>query len=158
MDWQLFAAVAVIVQAIALIVTAILIYWQVREQTRLARMANAQQLVDASAPYHLLLMQDREVADLWVNGADIYETMDTVKKHQYRSMLIWWLIFHENIYFQWKNGLLGDSLHDGWLAGLRYFVVQQRIWDRWPVLRKSFHEEFGRHVDDLIRETQPTAL
>jgi hypothetical protein len=104
--WQVAAAVATIVQAIGLLVSLIFIWRQVqlqtiqaneqtkqiKDQTRLAKSSNAQSLVALSSPFNLELIKDDKIAGFWVKGDKEYETFDIVRKYQYESLLLWWLI------------------------------------------------------------------
>ncbi len=89
-DW---ANIAIIVQGIVIIVSLGFIFYQLRENARLTRAANTQKLVELTSPFTLQLMQDRGTAELWVQGAQKYETMDSVDRERYSTLLSWWLIF-----------------------------------------------------------------
>ena len=95
-DW---ASIASIVQGVFVIISIAFIWFQLRENTRLTRASNTQTLVDLSSPFNLQLIQDREMARLWVQGASNYDTLDEIDKYRYYSLIAWWLILHENIFY-----------------------------------------------------------
>ena len=104
--------IAVFVQAVFFILSIYFIWRQLRETRRqiqentdLTRAANAQKLVELSSPFNLLLIQNREVAELWLKGGSQYDTLDQIDQERYYELLTWWLILHENVYLQWKKGL-----------------------------------------------------
>ena len=103
------ASIATIVGTLSIPLSAIFIWVQLRQQTQLARAANTQTLVELASPFNLQLIQDPKMAEYWVQGAAKYDSYSEVEKYRYKSLLIWWLILHENIYFQWEKGLLDDS-------------------------------------------------
>jgi hypothetical protein len=121
----------------------------------LARLANAQSLVELSSPFNLQLVQNRKVAEYWVRGAQKYGEYNDVEKYRYRSLLIWWLILQENIFLQHKNGLLDKSIYNAWESDLRDFLEKQCPVERWEDVRKNLQEEFCRHVDRIFVETNP---
>jgi TRAP-type C4-dicarboxylate transport system permease small subunit len=118
MDWQVAASIATIIQAVVVIISLWLIWRQVqqqtvqiKQQTELTKIANTQALVGLSSPFNLELIKDAQMAALWVKGAEEYDNFDEVKKYQYESLLIWWLIFLENVYYQWNKGLLDQQAY-----------------------------------------------
>jgi hypothetical protein len=123
------------------------------QQTQLTKTANAQALVELSSPFNLQLIQDQDMADFWVNGHKKYDEYDEVEKYCYRSLLVWWLILHESIYYQWQSGLLDEQLYFAWAGDLEQFVVEQRLWLRWDHLKINFQEGFRSHVDALINQS-----
>src|SRR6516165_4136808 len=72
-DW---ANIAIIVQGIVIIVSLGFVFYQLRENARLTRAANTQKLVELTSPFALQLMQDRSAAELWVQGAHTWDTLD----------------------------------------------------------------------------------
>jgi hypothetical protein len=156
MDWQLAASISTVVQGIVVIVSVIFIWLQVRQQTKLAKIANAQSLVGLSSPFNMQLIQDRKMAELWINGAHEHGTYDDVDKYRYGNLLAWWLIFHENVYYQWINGLLDEYLYVAWNNDLKQFISNQHLELRWGQMNRYFQKEFRQHIDTLIEETLAT--
>jgi hypothetical protein len=157
MNWQVAASIATIIQAIVVIISLWLIWRQVqqqtiqiKQQTELTKIANTQALVGLSSPFNLELIKDAQMAALWVKGAEEYENFDEVKKYQYESLLIWWLIFHENIYYQWNKGLLDQQAYAALEADLKEFIKRQQLGRRWNKLKGVFQTSFIDHVTELI--------
>jgi hypothetical protein len=145
------ADLATILGVIAIPLSAYIIWLQLRQQTRLARIANTQALVELSSPFNLQLIQDRRMAEFWVEGSGLYPTYDPVDQYRFKSLLIWWLMLHENIFFQWKKEMLDDESYNSWQYDLRVFV-QNQLGDRWSEIRASFQADFVKHVEKLIGE------
>jgi len=152
MDWEKAANIATVVEAIVVTVSILFIWKQLRQQTKLTRIANTQALVAISSPFNLELIKDPEMAALWVKGAKDYGTFDEVRQYQYKSLLIWWLIFQENIFYQKKEGLLDEKIYVSWDYDLRFFVRQQNLSERWGELNNAFQAEFRGYVTGLINE------
>jgi len=150
-----FASIATIIEAIFVIVSVWFICRQLRESTRLARAANAQSLVEISSSLNLQLIQDPEVARLWVRGPHEFASMDEVQQYRYRSLLVWWLILHENIYYQHRKRLLDSDIYSAWNADLKAFVKEQNLAGQWQELKQTFQSEFVAHVQRLIDEIPP---
>jgi hypothetical protein len=90
------------------------------------------------------------MAALWVKGAEEYESFDEVKRYQYESLLIWWLILHENIYYQKNKRLLDKEAYAAWEADLKDFIKNQQLHRWWSKLKGVFQASFSDHVTDLI--------
>jgi acid phosphatase len=154
-NWQMVASIAAVTSTIVLTISLIFILFQIRQQTKLARMANAQTLVQLSSPFNLQLIQDRDMAALWVNGERDYDKFDAVRQYQYESLIIWWLILHENIYYQWRNGLLDPDLRLAWDNDLRDFIKRRTIGLEKTRVREFCHRAFGSYIDEIGRKGAP---
>jgi hypothetical protein len=153
-DW---ADLSIIVQGVFLPLSILILIWQVRKQSRLTRAANAQSLVEIATPFHLVLVQDQTVAELWRHGATQFAEMDPVRQERYMGMLTWWIMLHESIHHQWQEDLIDDAVHKSWQRDLEYFLARHRvIADRWPKLREFYEAAFADHVDVIIRQQEKT--
>jgi hypothetical protein len=153
------ANVAVIVQGVFLIVSVGFIWYQLYQNTKYLRFANTQKLVELSSPFNLQLIQDRQMAEYWVNGADNYDAMDSVDKYRFTSLLQWWLIFHENAFYQHKQRLIDEETYQPWNYDLEQFVKLLKLEKFWPDLQNYFQAEFAHHVSEIIKKfaaPQPT--
>ena len=150
MSWSDLASIATIVQGFAVIISLIFVWFQLRQTTQLTRAANTEKLVELVSPLHLQLVQDQETARLWAQGADEFDAMDKVDKERYYALLMFWLVFHQNIYHQHKRGFLDDDTFTGWTYDLKYFVEYQHLKRRWPELGKYHEPSFVKYIDGLI--------
>jgi hypothetical protein len=150
-ELQALANVGGIIQTVFFIISVFFIWYQIREHNRLTRAANTQSLVALSSPFLLQLSQDRKLAELWVNGTKSYETMDKVEQFRYLQLLFWWLILHENIYYQYYNGLVDEKIYQGWQKELREFIRTKRIDLFWNKdMKPFFRTEFQQVVEKMI--------
>jgi hypothetical protein len=146
-----FANLATIVQGIFVIVSIGFIWYQLRETTRLARAANTQALVTLSLPFYLQVAQDREMTALWFqHGAKEWNKMDEIDKARHRELLLWWLIFHENVYHQWKKKLIDDETYTTWGRGLED-LMEHTPKECWEDLMSTtpFEASFVEHLHQL---------
>ncbi|HEY4385443.1 MAG TPA: hypothetical protein VGN34_13370 [Ktedonobacteraceae bacterium] len=151
-DW---ASIAIIVQGVFFIVSIFLVWYQLRENTKLVRTANTQKLVELSTPFNLQLAQDRELARLWRLGGQNIDDLDEIDRERYFNLLTWWLILHENIYHQWSKKLIDEDTYKSWSRDLEYFTRRQNIAGHWNALSSFFESSFAAHVTTVIvRQTQ----
>ncbi|MBK8989371.1 MAG: hypothetical protein IPM39_25475 [Chloroflexi bacterium] len=152
MNLNNLANIATIIEALFVIISVVFIWRELRENTKLSRTANSQSLVELSSPFNMQLIQDRQMAELWVLGSEKYDNMDVVDKYRYKSLLVWWLILHENIFYQKQNDLLDSAIYAAWASDLKDFVKQQNLTRLWDELKGNFQSEFVERVTELIEE------
>ena len=151
MDFNQVANVAELLQAIFVAATALFIWRELRENTRLTRAANIQRLVETSSPFYLQIVQDRHVAELWVKGADDFSRLDDLDKYRFRALINWWLNFHENIYFQWYGKLLEDRYYQAWSHALDTLIRKPGFSVVWGDVRDTYDSDFAGHIDRKIQ-------
>jgi hypothetical protein len=144
--------VSQVVGGAALFVSVLFLFFELRTNNRLTRAANNQALVGLSSPFHLTLIQDRGMAALAATGAERYHEMDEVDQYRYRSLLSWWLILYENIYYQWRRKLLDTRSFKPWANELRVFIRQQNLGAHWPPMKGLFQDQFADYLQGLIEE------
>lgn len=86
------ASIAIIVQGFLFIVSIGLVWYQLRENTKLVRAANTQKLVELSTPFYLQLAQDRGMTDLWRRATERFDELDEIDRARYFNLLTWWLM------------------------------------------------------------------
>lgn len=151
------ASIATIVEAVFVIISVVFIWRELRENTRLTKAANTQSLVELSSPFNLQLIQDRQMAEYWVLGAKNYTQMDEVEKYRYTSLLTWWLILHENIYYQWKAKLLDKDVYLSWAYDLEEFVKEQNLFLHWDGMKGMYQPEFANLVSQIVEKYRCTS-
>jgi hypothetical protein len=144
------ASLAIIVQGALFIVSIILVWYQLRENTKLVRTANTQKLVELTSPFNLQIAQDRDLAALWLQGARHLNDLDEIDRERYFSLLTWWLVLHENIYHQWSKRLIEEDTYSSWSRDLEYFARRQNIADHWERMGSFFESSFAQHVTEII--------
>lgn len=146
------ASIATIVEAVFVVISVYFIWRELHENTKITKVANTKSLVELSSPFNMQLIQDRTMAELWVYGAKKFAEMDEVDKYRYKSLLIWWLILHENIYFQHKNRLLDSNVYKAWRNDLENFVKTKNLWQHWDEMKDVYHPGFADQVTQLIEK------
>ena|SRR2546425_808789 len=144
------ASVAIIVQGSLFVVSIGLLWYQLRENTRLVRAANTQKLVELSLPFNLQFARDRALTELWQQGAQRFDDLDEIDKERYFSLLIWWLMLHENIYHQWRKKLIDEDTYRSWTRDLEYFARRQHLANHWAQFNRYFESSFAEYVTMII--------
>jgi len=148
---QILLSILTILQGIFFLVSVVFIWVQIRQANRFTRAAHTQSLIEISAPFLIQLSQDRKLAELWGNGTKTYESLDEVDRFRYEQLLVWWLIHHENIYYQYHEGLVDEKLYQGWKVELREFIRAKGIGLFWEKgLKRYFRTEFQQEVEKMV--------
>ncbi len=151
MTVQDVANVFSIFAAIALVVSAVLLFLELRENNRLARASNTESLVALSSAFHLPLIQDSGLAELFVKGFEEggLEAMSPVERFRYQTMITCWLVFHENVHYQWRQGLLDEHTQEAWKADLLRFIEQHHLACRFEAMAHLFQPDFVEYVRSI---------
>ena len=157
MSWEKAAHISTALQLFVLIFSVFFIWRQLRSQgeqlkrqTELARVANTQALVALASPFNLEMSQNPEMAKLWILGPKQWDKLSEVEKEQYDSLLRWWFIFYENVFFQGRNGLLDEAIFQCWKADLDSFIQDHRVEKHWSNLNTKYHGEFAKYLNTGI--------
>jgi len=150
--------ISFIAQGILLLISIGLVWYQLRENTRLIRISNAQKLVELSSPFNLQLAQDRALAELWLQGTRGLDQLDEVDRERYFNLLTWWLVLHESIYHQWSKKLIEQDTYMSWSRDLEYFARRQNLQNHWSFLHSYFESSFADHVTTLMSRQAEEAV
>lgn len=145
-----FASIAIIIQGIFFVVSICLVWYQLRENTNLVRIANSQKLVEMTTPFNLQLAQDRGLAELWLKGSQEIDDLDEVDRERYFNLLTWWLNLHENIYHQWRKKLIEKDTYMSWALDLEYYTKRQNLKRHWPGMGVYFEQSFTNYVTEML--------
>jgi hypothetical protein len=157
--WQIASTIATIVQGIVVIISLIFIWRQIQLQTKqlslqteLAKAANTQALVGLSSPFNIDLIKDPQMAKFWIEGAEEFENYSKIDKFRYENLLFWWLILHENVYYQTQKGLLDEVIYAAWKHDLRRFIKKQKLQLHWEGMKNLFQQDFVEYVGQVMQE------
>jgi hypothetical protein len=142
-----WAQVATIFGAIAIPMAALALWVPLRQQAKLTRVANAQLLTELASSLNLQLIQDQEVARFWVEGPEKFDDYSKLDQFRYTSLLIWWLLLHENAFIQRQSKLLDEKTYQAWQADLHQFIAEHRLRRHWHSLSTNLHPDFAQHVE-----------
>ena len=147
-DW---ANIATIVGALAIPIAALALWVPLRQQTKLTRVANAQTLTELAASLNLQLIQDANVASFWVEGPAKFDDYSKLDQFRYTSLLIWWLLLHENVFIQKQSKLLDDKTYQAWQSDLRKFIAEHHLRKHWASLKTNLHPDFALYVEKFLQ-------
>jgi hypothetical protein len=154
---ELIVGVCGILGNLALVGSVLLLLREVRENIRLTRAGSAQSMVELTTPFYLALAQDRQMAELYARGSMDFDELDAVDQSRYRSLLIWWLIFYENVYYQRRQRYLAHDAFQPWWRDLQRLAIDQHLDRHWDEIRNLFQDEFAQEITQLLDSSVLTA-
>jgi hypothetical protein len=119
---------------------------QLKQSNKLARAANANALVEHATAFNTLLIEHKDLVDLWHNYPNVTEAND-IDRLRYTEMLVQWLIIHENIYNQHSQGLLTEETYDPWKKDLETTLCKYGADD--PRVLAVFKGTFLAHIKKI---------
>ena len=153
MDLQNLSAIANIIQTVAFILSVTFVWVQIRESNRLSRIANNRTSFQLSSPLLMQFIKDREMTELRIRGSRDYEALDEVDKFRYVQFLFWWLILHDDIYYQYQNGLMDDDTYQGWDHELKEFIRENHLGVHWErEMKPFFRADFQKVIEQKLQQ------
>jgi hypothetical protein len=166
--WQKAQTIATCTQVVIVAFSGYFIFNQLRQQklqlaqqVNLSRAANTQTLTSLITPLNLKLT-DRQIAELWVKGFDgidkvADENERAIQREQYHALVASNMVFYENVYSQYRAGLLDPEIYQGWDRDLADFIQKHKIaryWDEW---KRLYRNDFAQRVDEIIQSQTPAS-
>ena len=147
MRLERWVSIATIMEVLLIVVSVVVILRELDLSQDVAKAANATALTDQTLAFNQTLWQDGEVADIWYSRGNDLES--ETERRRYREMLTTWLIIHENVYYQFKDGLIGSEQYLGWNLDLETTIQQHNVALVSPDLSDFFSGSFGDHLEEL---------
>jgi hypothetical protein len=137
---------ALVAQAVFLVISVWLIYSEIRENTRMVKASNVQSLVKISFPLTLELIHNPETASLWIRGPREFAVFSKVDQLRYQQLLECWLVLYENIFYQWRNGYLDYHSFKPWERHMTDFLVTHKANIQWARMSEFYEVEFVEYI------------
>lgn len=141
-------ALAQIVQAAAVVASLVFVSLELRQSNELQRASNALRIQEMASPFNLELVRNPDFARFWLVKPDDLSRLDQTDVYRHTSLVTWWLLLHESIFYQHKKGLLDDDVFCSWQADLKSFAKKklQKGSRDWQTLRPVLDREFALQI------------
>jgi len=145
-----------IVEAIAVVVSLIAIFMQVRQTRRLAESSAYQSLFDSYNQLMVAIAQDKELSVIFKKGRTTPDKLSKSDKARFFFLCVQWFDFHENLYIQYRNGVLPARLYDGWQQALKNNLPLPGFMSYWNEEKDEYTSSFREYIDSLLNEVGKT--
>ena len=153
---EIMAQYAVIGEALAIVVAMLSAGVQWRQANSLAKAEHLRAISEHAANFNFTIAGSETLSEVWFSyGRPADATL--IRRQQYRTLLIQWLIFHENLFFQHENGLLDDAVYRSWDLDLQENLPRHDLDALGMPVEAMFRTSFGRHLKKIVDRSPPTS-
>jgi hypothetical protein len=138
------AQLSLVIQAALISLSLGMVWYQMRQNAEIAKAANAQSLVTQAMEFSKMMLQNPEIAEVWFAPHLMKNKPNLCIS--YREFLIQWLIFHENIYYQYKKRLLDKDIYTSWNTELQIVLANHGLEVISNDIRVYFPGAFGEYL------------
>jgi hypothetical protein len=162
MSFSDLAALGDLVSGVAVPVSLVFLYFQVRQvnlqvrQTEKNQQAMIQQGRAARSMDLVLRVADAGLIKAWTDGRAGSPDLSETEFHQFFQIFRSFLLNIEDSFFQHQRGLLDDTAFNSQLAGIRPLLAQPGSRAMWRLVRTAYEETFVDFIDQAI-EGAPVA-
>ena len=137
-------------ESIAVIVSLIAIFIQVRQARISTESSSYQSLIDSFAQFQLALAQDETLGHIFFTGRKDATQLSVNDKERFYLICSNYFIFHENLYLQWKRGALPSDVYESWRISIRNNINEPGFKIYWKELQSEYNVEFKAFMNTLI--------
>ena len=160
MTWSDLASLGSFISGVAVLISLVFLYFQLRQVTPQIRQAEknqqagirqgrANRLVEV-----VLAATDPSLADAAHKGLTGDESLTQTQLMQFRSYARAQFYHAEDSFYQHRSGLLSQEAFETFIASWRALMRMPGFRVQWRRNRASFHGEFRDYIDDMLATTQ----
>ncbi len=153
---EVLAQYAVIGEALAIVVAMLSAGVQWRQANALAKAEHLRAISEHAANFNFTIAGSETLSDVWFSYGRPSEATP-LRRQQYRTLLIQWLIFHENLFVQHEHGLLDDDIYGSWDLDLQENLARHDLDALGMPVEAMFRTSFGRHLKEIVERSQVNA-
>jgi hypothetical protein len=150
-DWNAVGAIGELIGALGVMITVVYLALQVRGNTRSVRGSVYDSLATSLEHLNRPLVEN---ADLARALAAVTENWSAASEDdRFRVVHFYSAAFKlfENVYYQWRQGLIEDELWQGWRRLMLTYFWSPGVQMWWPTRRGAYAESFARFLEQSER-------
>lgn len=152
MSLQEFAWLGATMGGVGVILSAIYVSIQIRNNTRAVRASAFQQVVNSLAGMSFDIAKDKNLTDLYVRAGRDFASLTEVEHAQYSFMLLSFLRRAESVFFQTEMRMLYTEHWPGMRNGIKAIMAAPGAQACWSEIKNRLNPEFRAFIDGLIAE------
>lgn len=147
MTWDALAAIAGIVAALAVALTVVYLAIQVRRNTLATRSQTYYLATNALAEAAALIGTDPQVTRIYRIGLTNPNDLTEDERMQFALLCVSQFRRYENLYFQYRTGLVDEDFWDGHRENILWFFYRPGMQTWWKERRLAFSKGFREYVE-----------
>lgn len=158
MNWDAIGAIGEWVGGIATIGTLFYLAYQIRLNTKSTRSSAYQAASQSISEWTNQVAADADLMQQLSAGLEDPASLDETHRAQILMQLNGLFRNYENIFYQWREGAIGDDVWKGWSNQMLsvYWTPLAQLW--WPSWRTFCHEEFCSFLETSIKPEATISL
>ncbi len=159
MDWSAVSAVAGILAAIFVAISVVYLALQVKGTVQATRSQTYYIATAALGEIAALIASNQELARIIRIGFITPESLNEDEYTQFGYLCVTFLRRYENVYFQYKLGLIDDDFWDGHRENLLWVFRRPGMQRIWKDRKNSFSKMFREYLEssDSIELATPSS-
>ena len=154
MDWNAVSAVAGLLAAIAVALTVVYLAIQIHKNTLAARSQTYYLATAALAEAAAFIASNRELAHVYRIGLSTPDQLDEDEYFRFTLMGISQFRRYENLFFQYRSGLIDDDFWIGHRENILWFFHRPGMQAWWKEKRLTYSKSFREYLES----TKPTEV
>jgi hypothetical protein len=147
MTWDALAAIAGTVAAFAVALTVVYLAIQVRRNTLATRSQTYYLATNALAEAAALIGTDPQVTRIYRIGLTNPDELTDNERMQFALLCVSQFRRYENLYFQYRTGLVDEDFWDGHRENILWFFYRPGMQAWWKERRLAFSKSFRDDVE-----------
>ncbi len=148
MTLEEYAFLAEIIGTILVVVSLIYVAQQLRQNTKMARIAASEQGVKAELDLTEPIIGNREFAEVWAKGDQQFDSLDEPDRWRLlffeRRAIVWW----HYVYQLRQQGLYRDADWQNVIGIIRAVCCRQAIRESWSMFKDGFEKPFRDFLEE----------
>ena len=155
MNWDAIGATGEWIGALATIGTLFYLASQVRQNTKASRSSAYQAASSAISSWSQSMSSDPVLTENLFVAVNDPDAIDDASRNQVGMQLNGLFRNYENLFYQWREGAIGDDVWEGWRAQATSIFWSPGVQRWWPTWRTFCHAEFREFLEQSSRPAEP---
>ena len=148
MDWNVVSAVAGVLTAISVTLTVVYLAIQIKKNTVATHSQTYQLSTSALAEMAAIIGSDKELARIFRIGMTKPDELEEDEFVQFGYLGISLFRRFENVFFQYRSGMIGDDFWNGHRDNIVWFFHRPGTQRWWKDRKFAFSKSFREFLDD----------
>lgn len=131
------------------LVSAILIYRQLRQVERSIRGNTYQSMMEEAAAISCIFVDNPQLADLWT-GIEHVGTKGQPKKVKQTWVMTMMMDFYENMYFHYEQGNIPEEIWKRWERHIISVFRDTKVKKQWSKAKSAYYKAFREFIDSAV--------
>jgi hypothetical protein len=154
-NWEAVGALGEVLGAAGVIGSLAYLAVQIRQNTRSVRAERYESIVSALVDLVSPMARDPELALIFQTAIEDWDAVSETDRSRLVFVLFTEFKLFENLYYQYRQGMLEPGLWDGWRRLMLSYHAMHGVRTWWNMRREAFSSDFRDFLESSPREESP---